>query len=326
MRHKKWVMFLLSVMLGSLLSSERLLCQSTAPDEQAVPVKRLILTDGSFEPIRQYSIRGDRVRYFSAERHEWEELPSSLVDWAATEKYARESAAGSSARVEERLAEAAEEKRQMDARYPEVAPGLRLSLPDGTFMLDRYQGKPELTALVQSEADLNKNTRGNILRGIFNPVASSRQTAELKGLHARIQAHVEEPSFFVPAQAADSQTALTADTAKDRFRIVRCELKKGNRILAVYKIAIVGKVEQQAQNVEIRMEPVSEHWLKITPSTPLEPGEYTLVELDEKGSMNLFVWDFGVNPDAAPNPVIGVEIPERREPALILKPQKKTNP
>lgn len=298
----------------------------TSAQETTIPIKRLILTDGSSEPIREYSIHGDRVRYFSGERNEWEEMPTSLVDWAATEKEAREAAAASSARAGEQQAEAAEEKRQMNSRHPEVAPGLRLSRPDSLFMLSRYQDKPELIALVQNEADLNKNTRGNILRGIINPIASSRQTAELKGLHARIQSHVLEPAFFVPAQNPNSPQALTAGAAKDRFRIVRCEQKNGNRILAVYKIAIVGKVEQQARNIETRAEPVSEHWLKITPSSPLDPGEYALVELDEKGAMNLFVWDFGVNPDAPENPAIGVEIPERHEPALILKPQKKTNP
>jgi hypothetical protein len=317
-----WLLFLCLAGYSAGFSSS----QSIGAQETTIPLKRLILTDGSFEPITQYSIQGDRVRYFSADRHEWEEMPSSLVDWAATEEYAREAAARSSARVGEQLAEAAEEKRQMNSRHPEVAPGLRLSRPDDRFMLSRYQDKPELIALVQNEADLNKNTRGNTLRGIFNPIASSRQTAELKGLHARIQSHVPDPAFFVPAQDANSQMPLAADAAKDRFRIVRCEQKNGNRILAVYKIAIVGKVEQQARNIETRVEPVSEHWLKITPSNPLEPGEYALVELDEKGVMNLFVWDFGVNPDAPENPAIGVEIPERREPALILKPQKKTNP
>jgi hypothetical protein len=135
--------------------------------------KRLILKDGSYEPVSRYEVKGKIVRYLSAERHEWEEIPYSLVDWAATEKYADENIAEREVRRTQSAEADARDRAEEEARSPWVTPRLRLPENGGVFLLDRFEGNPQLNQLQQNGANVNKNTGGNILRGVVNPISSA---------------------------------------------------------------------------------------------------------------------------------------------------------
>ena len=46
---------------------------------------RLYLKDGTYHVVREYQTQPDRVRYYSIERGDWEELPLEMVDLKRTE-------------------------------------------------------------------------------------------------------------------------------------------------------------------------------------------------------------------------------------------------
>lgn len=282
--------------------------------------KRLILKDGSYQPATKWEIKGERVRYFSAERAMWEELPKSLVDWPATEKWNQEREAGALREARRLSEEEEQERREEEARSPHVAPGIRLPESGGVFLLDVFGGKPQLVELVQNGGEVNKNTGRNILRAAINPIASAKQNIEIKGLRARVQSHVPVPAIYVNVNQGESDeqvlpaatgAAATGegddlDQRPDRFRIVRVEKKKKSRVVGNIKIAFYGKVTQQGNWLQTKSEPVAGDWVKITPTAPLAPGEYALVEMLGEKEMNLYVWDFGVDPNAPANPTAWV--------------------
>jgi hypothetical protein len=295
---------LVTLLLGVILLA------SPAPAQQLA--KRLILKDGTYQPATKWEVKGDRVRYLSAERNEWEELPNSLVDWAATDQYEKERAAGKASPEAVALDKELEaERRAEEAKSPHVAPGLRLPDQGGIVLLDTFQSQPQLVELQQSGGQLNKNRAGNILRATINPLASAKQTLELSGLHSKVQAHATLPAIYINVDQQDQldQATQIAEKSKeqalpwDRFRIVQVQGKGDKRIVGDLKIAIYGKVSQEQKLVPTTAVQLTGGWVKVTPSAELAPGEYAVVELLGKEGMNLYVWDFGVNPSAGANPM-----------------------
>jgi hypothetical protein len=282
--------------------------------------KRLILKDGSFQLATKWEVKGDRVRYLSAERDEWEELPNSLVDWAATDKFAKDRAAGVPAPEAVELDKEFEAERLAEeAKTPQVAPGLHLPDDGGIFLLDSFQAQPQLVSLQQNTGEVNRNAKRNMLRSAINPIASSKQTIELEGLHASVQAHATLPAIYVsvdqdqsssvgrqpglrePQQPQQPLQPVQAEQPWDRFHIVRVQLKKDKRIVGDIKISPRGKASQEQNLVPTTSQQLSGGWVKVTPVSPLDPGEYAVVEMLGREGMNTYVWDFGVNPSAAAN-------------------------
>lgn len=300
---------------------------------------RLVLKDGNYQSFSKCEVAGDRVRYVSAERYEWEEVPNALVDWEATAKYEQALQAGELPRESAAIAAEEEaERRAQEARTPEVASGVRLPDTTGVFLLDNFQGTPELVELSQNGGEINRERGRNILRATLNPFAGSKQSIELPGARAQAQAHVAQPAIYLNIEsgdaAADSDekpgaeaTAHVAPPLAGRYRIARLSRKKDSRVIGNLKVAFTGKLSQQQQLLPSTAALLSGPWVKLTPLAPLPPGEYAVVEMLGEKEMNLYVWDFGVDPAAPRSAAVWRDAPapepgKDEAPSLTNRPKK----
>ncbi len=292
--------------------------------------QRLILKDGSYQIVTRYEVKGDRVRYQSAERgNEWEELPYALVDWPATKEYARAHAPGAATELGSHAEgeastidkEAAAERAAEAARQPTVAPGLRLPDESGIWGLDTFHDTPELARVAQSNGNLNRATGHTILKAAI-PVGGARELIQIPGARSGVQFHVNEPIFYVSVDTAENPApdeALTVDThgesAADKsvdkrersdpashYAIVRVRVAKNMRTIGAMRLSLLGHPSQTEDIVPTRAQLTpGGHWLKLTPAEPLGFGEYALIELLSPTELNLDSWDFGVDPRAPEN-------------------------
>lgn len=309
------------------------------PHEKPLPLKpdvpgmatnhRLILKDGSYQMVRKYEIVGDRVRYISMERAgDWEELPVDLVDWDATRKWERdhanqvvEQASPAMKEAEDLDKEAAAERDEQRARMPEVTHGLELPDQDGVFVLDTFEGKPELVELIPAELAINAKNKHGL--STLNPLAGAKASLELDGAHAKVHLHVNDPAIYISLDARDDKEkvlshAMTVDTSGQKqavngkhgahstesgFAIVRADERKALRIVGAIHLSPTGTVTQDENVLPAKVEVMpGKHWLKLTPTKPLLIGEYALVEVLSASDINQTIWDFRVDPQLGDNP------------------------
>ncbi len=270
--------------------------------------QRLVLKDGSYQSVVKYEMQGDRVHYLSAERYEWEDIPASLIDWGATNKYNQEVSSGKRTTRVVETPEEKEEREKEEANSPQIAPGLRLPGSGGVFLYDEFRGAPELAEIVQNGSEINKTSgKKSVLRSAINPLAASKQVFEIKGEHALIQSHVARPTIYI-----DIDEGPQSSSPADRFKIVRATSKSDRRVLGQVKISAGGKVSEETSTVTATVDRMSTGaWLKITPTQDLTPGEYAIVEMLTPEEMNLYVWDFGVSPSAPANPNVWEPAPAK---------------
>jgi len=238
---------------------------------------KLYLKDGSYQLVREYKVENDRVRFFSTDRGEWEEIPVELVDLEKTQTEIKQR---DEARREEAAAIDAEDKAEREARR-EVE---RVPMAAGAYLVE----DDKLVTLKPGESTVVTNKRRRLLKAISPiPLVPGKATVELTGAHASAGTPNREPQFYI--RLSD----------EERFGIVRLAVHKGNRIVEnVTIVPVANENVEEPDIVETFRKQVGDLVYKIWPSKPLEPGEYAVVEYTE-GKMNMQVWDFFIAPGTA---------------------------
>jgi hypothetical protein len=240
---------------------------------------KLYLKDGSYQLVREYQVADDRVRFYSLDRDDWEEVPASLVDLDKTKAEIKSRADEIRAVVD---ADAAEKKAERAARK-EVA-----SVPadPGVYLIEEQPtGPAKLTPMKVGESKVVTNKRRSILKAISPvPLVPGKATLELDGQHSSQGTANRSPEFYI--RLSD----------EERFGIARLSEHKSNRVVEKLTIQpVINETTQEPDLVEVFRQQVADGLFKIWPQKPLDPGEYAVVQYSID-KLDMQVWDFFIAP------------------------------
>jgi hypothetical protein len=240
---------------------------------------KLYLKDGSYQLAREYQVQDERVRFYSLDREDWEEVPASLVD---LDKTKAEIKARADEIRDEAAAEDAEKKAERTARK-EVA-----SVPadPGVYLIEEQPSGPaKLTPMKVGESKVVTNKRRSILKAISPvPLVPGKATLELDGLHSSQGTANRSAEFYI--RLSD----------EERFGIARLSEHKGNRVVEKLTIQpVINETTQEPDLVEVFRQQVADGLFKIWPQKPLDPGEYAVVQYSID-KLDMQVWDFFIAP------------------------------
>jgi hypothetical protein len=262
--------------------------------------KRLVLKDGTYQIVREYQRNGDRVRYLSAERGDWEELPASMVDWDATAKYAADTAKSS-----EELAQkihAQEEAKRMD-NVSDIDASLQVG--NGTFLpegegLFVVEGKS--VRLVKQAVAGNKRDKMRTVEQVLSPIpiVPGKQKVYLAGEHATLRLRTTTPEFYLREPPSDPERVSPIEKSSrpgetgPEVILIRAKQMHGGRELESIKTLFGQRIDENVDEVAIQRWEVAPNVYRFTLGEQLTPGEYVLAEILPDG-LNYFVWDFGLD-------------------------------
>ena len=262
--------------------------------------KKLVLKNGTFQLVREYQRKGERVRYLSAERGDWEELPAAMVDWEATAK--AETQAGSDAEALLSKVHHEEEQRRtempmdVDASFL-VAPGVFLPPGEGMFALE---GK-SVTPLDQVGATTRNDAKQRLKQILVPiPIVPNKRNVVIDGAKATRRINSERPEFYLreappdPDRRSPIQKSSRPGETGPEIELVKLKVKGGKRELESVRSLMGQRIGEDRTSISIQRWDVAQNLYRFTLSEALPPGEYAFAEILPDG-VNLYVWDFGVD-------------------------------
>ena len=235
--------------------------------------QRLYLKDGDYQLVREYQVQQDRVRYYSTERSDWEEIPLDLVDLDRTKKEAAEQQAV----IVEDAKVQAEEDAAVRAAREEVE---RVPVEPGIY----YIHGDKLETIKMAEPKIVKDTKRSVLKILTPLPLPGKSTIELDGTVSPNKVDGREPQFYFRL------------SEEERFGVAKLTPKKDSRLVETLSIVTAqGErlIDEQVQIVPTFKKQAADLLYRIWPEKPLEPGEYALIQYTE-GKMNAKIWDFSV--------------------------------
>jgi hypothetical protein len=241
---------------------------------------KLYLKDGDYHLVREYQVQGDRIRYYSTERGDWEEIPTALIDLEKTE---REHNARTQAVDKEAKAQDEEDQAERDLRR-EIA---SIPVDAGAY----YKVGDAIQPLPSADYQIITNKKRKTLQVLSPvPLIPGKASVVIQHDHSSFVVTENRPGFYVRL------------AQQERFGIVSLTPKKNVRVVENISIVPVAKqMFEDRKQMDTFQQQLGDGLFKIWPEKPLSPGEYALIEFsdsNENGNdeVNLIVWDFACKP------------------------------
>jgi hypothetical protein len=262
--------------------------------------KKLVLKDGNYQLVREYTRNGERVRYFSLERGDWEEIPASMIDWAATQK--AEAAGASQKSTELKKLHQQEEISKVDLALDvdaSLQTGTGVFLPPGEGMF-AVEGK-SVTPLEQAGLETHRDKK-QFLKQVLSPIpiVPSKTNLDLAGARAKTRLDPSHLEFYLreappdPDRVSPIQKSSRPGESGPEVELVRATVKGNKRIVEQIRALFGQQIDENRKSVLLQRWQIAGNVFRFALGEPLPPGEYVLAEILPDG-INSYVWDFGVD-------------------------------